>query len=307
MVAASGIAFFLGKFGIKSLFAQESLKMLSTEDSKTISKKVKKEFSKSGCSGAMYHSFNQAFQFPYDTQGLTLEQYMQAFGGGLMRKGYQCGLLTGATVAIGAEAFHRYKDRDTAILATITATQSLRKAFIDRKGTVNCRNIINMDISTGWGLAKYMLSGKAISCINMAKKWAPDAIEAANNGLTLTQIGQSTPAMNCASVIAQKMKANDFEMVLASGFAGGLGLSGDTCGAMITAVWINTVKWYKAGNEVNLSNPNAEKTLKVFSDATNGESLCSKICGQRFTSIDEHSKFIKNGGCKKIIDILADC
>jgi hypothetical protein len=32
---------------------------------------------------------------------------------------------------------------------------------------------------------------------------------------------------------------------------------------------------------------------------------CHKITGKRFGNIDEHSEFIKNGGCKDLINILA--
>ncbi len=32
---------------------------------------------------------------------------------------------------------------------------------------------------------------------------------------------------------------------------------------------------------------------------------CLKICGQRFATIDDHSEFIKNGGCSELIDALA--
>jgi hypothetical protein len=32
---------------------------------------------------------------------------------------------------------------------------------------------------------------------------------------------------------------------------------------------------------------------------------CSEICGQRFNSVNEHTEFIKNGGCSKLLDVLA--
>ena len=38
--------------------------------------------------------------------------------------------------------------------------------------------------------------------------------------------------ISCASEVAAKMGASDEEMVMVAGFAGGLGLSGNACGAL---------------------------------------------------------------------------
>jgi hypothetical protein len=32
---------------------------------------------------------------------------------------------------------------------------------------------------------------------------------------------------------------------------------------------------------------------------------CKEICGKRFKTIDEHSEYIKTGGCSKILTALA--
>ncbi len=40
-------------------------------------------------------------------------------------------------------------------------------------------------------------------------------------------------------------------------------------------------------------------------DATNGEILCQKISGQLFKTVDEHTEFIKNGGCDKLMHVLS--
>jgi hypothetical protein len=43
----------------------------------------------------------------------------------------------------------------------------------------------------------------------------------------------------------------------------------------------------------------------TFCEATDSEMLCHKICGQRFETSDDHTEFIKDGGCDKLIDVLA--
>ncbi|NOR34358.1 MAG: hypothetical protein GQ579_06725, partial [Bacteroidales bacterium] len=52
--------------------------------------------------------------------------------------------------------------------------------------------------------------------------------------------------------------------------------------------------------------PDKDLTLKAFYEETDYEIQCDKICGQRFETIAEHTEFVKNGGCKKLIGVLAD-
>ena len=48
--------------------------------------------------------------------------------------------------------------------------------------------------------------------------------------------------ISCASEVAKRMGASDEEMVMVAGFAGGIGLSGNACGALAAAVWMNTLR-----------------------------------------------------------------
>jgi hypothetical protein len=95
-------------------------------------------------------------------------------------------------------------------------------------------------------------------------------------------------------------------MVMVAGFAGGLGLSGNACGALSAAIWIKTLAGCKK-HPGNAPYPNIEanKTLETFQEFTGNEFLCDKICGRRFMTIVEHTEYIKNGGCKNLIDALA--
>jgi len=45
--------------------------------------------------------------------------------------------------------------------------------------------------------------------------------------------------------------------------------------------------------------------LKKFYEATDYEMECNKICGRHFKTIDEHTEYIKKGGCDKLIEVLA--
>ena len=49
--------------------------------------------------------------------------------------------------------------------------------------------------------------------------------------------------VSCSCEVARKMGASDEEMVMVAGFAGGLGLSGNGCGALSAAIYLDTLAW----------------------------------------------------------------
>ena len=103
------------------------------------------------------------------------------------------------------------------------------------------------------------------------------------------------------------MGASDEEMVMVAGFAGGLGLSGNGCGALAAAVWKNALIHNRKQTGKSASyDPATDPTLKAFYEETGYEMQCDKICGQRFETVDDHTEFLKKGGCKKLISVLAE-
>jgi len=113
--------------------------------------------------------------------------------------------------------------------------------------------------------------------------------------------------ISCASEVVRKMGASEEEMLMVAGFAGGLGLSGSGCGALAAAVWMNALihNRKQTGKSANYD-PSTDLTLKAFYEETDYEMQCDKICGQRFNTLDEHTEFLKKGGCKQLISVLAD-
>ena len=102
------------------------------------------------------------------------------------------------------------------------------------------------------------------------------------------------------------MGGSEEEMAMVAGFAGGLGLSGSGCGALSAAIWKTILELVRKENwKSSLSDPDSEKIIKKFYEATNYKMECNEICGKRFNTIDEHTEFIKNGGCDKLINVLA--
>jgi hypothetical protein len=266
-------------------------------------KDIKKIFWEKGpCSHAFFYILNRDFGHLKEAEEFASDQ----LSGGLMYNGYQCGMLWGASLAVGAESFRRNNDRDKATGIAIAATQHLMESFTRIAKSVDCQDITSCDVSSKLGLVKYFLLGKPVSCTYLAAKWAPEAIQAADEGLSLEQIDLPHIPISCASVVVKKMGAGDEEMTMVAGFAGGLGLSGNACGALSAAIWMNNLAWCRKNpGKSPYSNTSAESTLKAFYGATDSEILCKNITGQSFKTIKDHTEFIKCGGCDKLINIIA--
>lgn len=265
---------------------------------------TKRVFLKKGtCSRTFFYILNREFGHPMENE----EHAVDLLAGGILQQGYQCGMLWGATMAVGAESFRRASDLKKAIGVSIKASQHILKSFVNRAKSPDCLDITSCDWSKKSNIAKYFFSGKFWSCFKLAERWAPDAIEAATEGLSLDQNDIPKEPVSCSSLVIEKMGGSELEMAIVSGLAGGMGLSGNGCGALAAAVWMNTLTRIKNGDyKSSFSDPVGEKTLKAFWDETGCEMECRKITGKCFNSIEEHSEFIKAGGCSKLINVLAE-
>lgn len=271
--------------------------------SKKIKRDTKRVFFKMGtCSRTFFYLLNREFGYPLGNE----EQAADPLAGGILQQGYQCGMLWGASMAVGAESLRKNKQPGQAIGITILATQHIMKSFVKRTKSIECEEITSCDFSNKKSFAKFMLSGKFVSCLKLAGKWAPEALKAANEGLMLDH-DLPQHSMSCASEVVRKMGGSKEEMVMVAGFAGGLGLSGNGCGVLAAAVWMNALihNRKQTGKSANYD-PDKDLTLKAFYEETDYEMQCDKICGQRFKTVDDHTEFVKNGGCKELISVLAD-
>ena len=262
--------------------------------------------------GACSHTYCFLLNREFGNNDVDYEKATDLLAGGMFQTGHQCGMLWGATMALGTEASRRCSNSSEAIGLTIAATQQVHTSFVQSAGSPNCKEITGCDFNSKLDTLKYMFKiifgGMDNSvCFNLAEKWMPEALKAANESLTLKPI-YSMPAMSCASEVVRRMGGTEKEIVMVSGYAGGLGLSGNACGALAAAIWMNMLKWQRQNpgkTPKYFNNPFAKKVLKAFNAETGSEMLCSKICKRSFASIDEHTDFVKQGGCNKLIEVLA--
>ena len=267
--------------------------------------RTKRLFLKKGtCSNTFFYILNREFNNPMDIE----ETAIDPLAGGIVNHGFQCGMLWGAAMALGAEAYKRCNsDINKAAGLTVLGTQSLLDSFVARTGTVNCSEITRLDFAGKWQLVKYLLSGKFYNCFRMAGKWAPEAIKTAKKALDKEPSDLPDECVSCAFLTAREMGASDKEAVMLSGFAGGLGLSGEGCGALAAAIWMKTYKKLKTDTwKYAISDPLTTDLMKRFFKETDNKITCKELCNRSFASIEEHSDFISNGGCEPLIHFLAN-
>ena len=257
------------------------------------------------CSHAMFHLLNREF----DNINPEKEKASDLLAGGIALKGHQCGMLWGGALAIGAEAFHRHSDINNATATAINASKLLIESFRDNAGSVNCRDITKTDWNKKSQFIVFVLKtiaqGFVFSlCFRFIEKWTPQAIIASHEGLSDTK----ESSLSCATEVLKKMGATDEETITVAGLAGGIGLSGNGCGALSAVIWYKMLEWGKKNPNKTATmknNPIVKEILNAFYEQTGSEMLCRKICGKKFQTLDEHTEYLKNGGCTKLIEALS--
>jgi hypothetical protein len=283
------------------------LKKITTMDwikNEELRLKTKRTFFKQGtCSRTFSHIINREYKNPKPTH----EHALDPLAGGIAQQGYQCGMLWGAAMGAGTESYRRFKSPGVATGMAIQATQKIHESFLEHAKSPDCAIITNTEWNKRFSILKYMVTGKMVTCFKLAGRWAPAALKAAEEGLAIGQSDVPANTISCASETIRRMGGTEEEAVMVAGFAGGLGLSGNACGALSAAIWINTHTRVK--NETykySLTDSEIDKIFKAFYAVTDYEMDCWQICGRKFNSVSDHSEFIRNGGCKDVIDALAN-
>ena len=233
------------------------------------------------------------------------------FAGGLMQNGYQCGMLWGAALAAGGQAYRLYGPGRQAEAQALRASQRLVEVFQKRNKHVDCGDIIQMKWKSSEGrrfmlqVLKFFLRGGPVGCFSMAARFAPVAFKEIN--ATFSEIQAEAPAapVSCAALVAQKLGASEMHTTMAAGLAGGIGLSGSACGALGTAIWLIGIEAGKAGVEKIEYAPQAgAEAIDRFLKAADYEFECEKIAGRKFENVEEHARYLAEGGCAKVIESL---
>jgi len=231
--------------------------------------------------------------------------------GGIANMGYQCGMLWGAALAAGAQAYQLFGPGPKAETAAIIATQRLVESFRSHsKNEINCLEITDLNMqgkTDGRTILKFFLKGGPIGCFRMAARYAPDVFDGINAAFAEEQFNTPAPPISCAAMFAQKMGASEMHTVMAAGFAGGIGLSGGGCGVLGAAIWLTGVKNQPVQLEgFSYSGTWVSDVIEKYLEAADYEFECSEVVGRTFENVEDHASYLSRGGCSELIEKFAD-
>lgn len=253
------------------------------------------------CSETLINVLDRAYGEPL----LLEERAAMPFAGGIVQHGYQCGLLWGAALAAGARAFQLFGSVPEAEARALDAARRIVASMRSHYGEIDCAELTGTDWRTPTTVLKYFIKGGTFKCFSMAGKFAPIAQGAIDAAFSDEPQEVPPPPVSCASALVLRMGASERHRTMAAGLAGGIGLSGDACGALGAAVWIDGMKRIRAGeNKITYKDPGSLAIIETFLKASDYRFECSEIVGRTFDTIDDHARFIGEGGCSRIIEAL---
>jgi hypothetical protein len=141
------------------------------------------------------------------------EQATMPLAGGIANMGYQCGMLWGAALSAGAQAYRLYGASPQAETAAIIASRRLLTAFQKHtKNEINCLEISHLDMQGDFDagkILKFFVKGGPIGCFRLAGRYAPDVRSGIDS--VFSKDGQEAPAspVSCATMLANNAGKED--------------------------------------------------------------------------------------------------
>ena len=283
-------------------------------------KNVKKTFlHRFSCSETMLTLLDRAF----GTEEKEIEEASDPLCGGIcLELDAACGILWGASLAAGIQAQRRLATPAAARNAALTAAKSIVDSFVEEGNPEDCREIINME---KWGMMRYMTNGKTSLCLSNMVRQAPRFKEIIDS--VVEEHGKQKKHeefRNCATEAMEKVsKAIDLQQCdyphISAGFAGGLGLSGNACGALASAIFTVNLQYFLQRNKPKHSMLRSmmqgfrigdgwiDPSRKIVNDFREhfGTKSCVCVTNREFANPRELSEYLEQGNCSDVIDFLA--
>jgi hypothetical protein len=235
-----------------------------------------------------------------------------------------CGFLTGAALAAGFAARARFDDDRQRCGAALYAATQLANVHSNPARSVDCVDITDTSLTRLSGRLRYFRQGKGRMCGRLHLKWAPQAHRLIDNALK--DFAKRGPAGSCVNCAVQTLCRLDSSVglkvgdsVLVAGFAGGIGLVGNVCGALAAGVFAMAVG-HQLARERDKRDSRLRGTLEELIGANYrgpltrlrleflkqfGSELCVDIVGRRFQDAADHSGFVERGGCENVMMFVA--
>jgi hypothetical protein len=268
-----------------------------------------KAFLSAGCSGGALQQLGLAYGLPLEDEVRGVSPLM----GGIKMHGYQCGALWGAALAAGARAHALLGAGPDAEAAALATSQGLVTRFRERFDSIDCDDLndTTMRGMTPAGiLSHFFLRGGSVRCLRLCTAWAAIALEGIQQGLETPAPGPSAP-VSCAAELARRAGASPQHITMAAGLAGGIGLSGDACGALGAAVWLLAMRVREERGITDVWDDEVFEDrfgalMTAYLEATQGGFECAEVVERRFEGVDDHAAWLAQGGCAAVIAALAE-
>ncbi len=261
-------------------------------------------FSTGACSTATFQAIDLAFGHPMEAE----ERASAPLAGGIGNHGYQCGQLWGAALATGAQAHRIHGPGDRAETEALRTTERLVEAFGDQFRHLDCSDLTDVvwkdRENSKKGMWKFLFKGGPALCAHMVVKYSRIATAEIDGALAEDPDASPSPCANCAAMVARRMGASDQHVAMAAGLAGGIGLSGGGCGALGAAIWLTALDHPEEELGPDVEGTRVQALMERFQAATDYEHECSVIVGRTFDGIEDHSHYVRDGGCAAIIEAL---
>ena len=139
-------------------------------------------FFKIAWSGALLRVLNNAF----DRSLKTEEKAAMPLAGGIVQHGYQCGMIWGASLAAGAQAYRLLGAGPRAEAKAIIVAQRLVESFRILNRDINCLEITGIDKSSSaiQMINYFVIQGGTISCFRKAARYAQISFGEINTALS---------------------------------------------------------------------------------------------------------------------------
>ncbi len=233
--------------------------------------------------------------------------------GGILMHGYQCGALWGAALAAGARAQALLGTGPQAELAALLASQRLVEVFRERNGSLDCGDINTMEmkgISPLKLFAHFFLKGGTLRCAGLCAHLVNQAADIIESTMKDPPDAPRCQPVSCAAQLARRLGLSEPRVTMCAGLAGGIGLSGDACGALGAATWLLGLRMREEQGLEQLWGDERfearfEAMVERYLEAAGYEFECEQAIGRRFTTAQEHADYLQDGGCAEVIEALA--
>jgi hypothetical protein len=141
------------------------------------------------------------------------------------------------------------------------------------------------------------------------------------------EYGENRPGGSCANCSVRTIQALELKVgmkigpsSIVAGFAGGVGLCGNVCGALASCVYTMSTtqqlgrKRKKRDSRIRGSveelfgtnyRGNLTRLRKAFAEQF-GSELCADIIGRHFQDAEDHAMFMEQGACDNVINFVAN-